>query len=510
MLSISDFIQLAERLGARPTLLAGHAGQGRRASRVLVADPQHVAAAGDPGTIILTTDLPPDRAGGHVGELAARGVAALAVQMDGDWDPPQAVVDECNRHDLPLIALRGQVSAEAVTLSAELLVVQAESELARQTIAAHRRFTELSKQDASTQQIVEAISSLARHPAVFESSAQHVVAYATPDAAPGDPPELWRVRGGPLYGDAAGQADGAETDIEVRNERWGRLLLLTGDAPTPTQEMILDVGAAALTLKLLLEDRQEAVMSEADRSAFRDLLHGRIADRGEFHARTARLGHPTSERFLLPVVLRPRHRYLIWSVRRALGDVDADAIVGDVDEDTLGMVLLTSDRDVEPLLESFALRLAELEATRDRPPTVAAGRLVDDVVDVSTALTTLRSFASAVRTSAERPYWTLSDMKLKGLLDSLGDDPRVDAFVGTTLGPLLDREAADDQNLLETVTAYLAQSGNKTVAARRLGVSRQTLYQRLGRIERILDVDLEDGGTRATLSAALMAINRWN
>ncbi|MBW8821327.1 MAG: helix-turn-helix domain-containing protein, partial [Streptomyces sp.] len=53
----------------------------------------------------------------------------------------------------------------------------------------------------------------------------------------------------------------------------------------------------------------------------------------------------------------------------------------------------------------------------------------------------------------------------------------------------------------------LDAAGNKTVAARSGGLSRETIYQRLRSIERILDCDLESGEQRAELYVALAALD---
>ncbi|MER7689709.1 helix-turn-helix domain-containing protein [Streptomyces sp. NPDC097610] len=49
--------------------------------------------------------------------------------------------------------------------------------------------------------------------------------------------------------------------------------------------------------------------------------------------------------------------------------------------------------------------------------------------------------------------------------------------------------------------------GHKTTAARRGGLSRETMYQRLRTIERLLDRDLESGEQRTQLHAALTALD---
>jgi PucR family transcriptional regulator, purine catabolism regulatory protein len=66
------------------------------------------------------------------------------------------------------------------------------------------------------------------------------------------------------------------------------------------------------------------------------------------------------------------------------------------------------------------------------------------------------------------------------------------------LRPLLDA----DPVLLSTLASYLDSAGVTTMTARRLGVHRNTVRQRIARIEALLDADLSDPDTRLALQLA--------
>ena len=57
-----------------------------------------------------------------------------------------------------------------------------------------------------------------------------------------------------------------------------------------------------------------------------------------------------------------------------------------------------------------------------------------------------------------------------------------------------------------TLEAYLAHSGRKAEAARALHLTRQSLYLRLDRLERLLGVDLEDPDVVLALHLAVRAL----
>ncbi|MDP4501937.1 helix-turn-helix domain-containing protein [Nonomuraea turcica] len=63
------------------------------------------------------------------------------------------------------------------------------------------------------------------------------------------------------------------------------------------------------------------------------------------------------------------------------------------------------------------------------------------------------------------------------------------------------------RQLLYALRHYLDAAGNKTAAAQAADLSRQTLYQRLHIIERLLGSDLESGQRRTELHVALTALD---
>ncbi len=63
---------------------------------------------------------------------------------------------------------------------------------------------------------------------------------------------------------------------------------------------------------------------------------------------------------------------------------------------------------------------------------------------------------------------------------------RLDALVRTTLGPVLDYDAARGSELLHTLDVYLAERGQLARASERLFIHVNTLRQRLDRIGQLL------------------------
>src|SRR5206468_3900159 len=150
--------------------------------------------------------------------------------------------------------------------------------------------------------------------------------------------------------------------------------------------------------------------------------------------------------------------------------------------------------DPSALLGTLATSIRESLARIDPSARVivAAGRPVAGVEDVPT------SFREAEQAAAAAPHvddaddpravLTLRDVGIRGLIAVLKDDPRLQLFVEDSLGPLLNRAAANPsrRELLDALDAYLSERGNKSSAAARLHMSRPAFYSRLDVIEKVL------------------------
>jgi PucR family transcriptional regulator, purine catabolism regulatory protein len=89
---------------------------------------------------------------------------------------------------------------------------------------------------------------------------------------------------------------------------------------------------------------------------------------------------------------------------------------------------------------------------------------------------------------------------LRGLLTLLADDLRLTAFADRELAAL-----RDQPELLRTLRAVVEHAGRKSAAASSLNISRQVLYDRIAKIERLLGSSLDDAELRTSLHVALLA-----
>ncbi len=105
------------------------------------------------------------------------------------------------------------------------------------------------------------------------------------------------------------------------------------------------------------------------------------------------------------------------------------------------------------------------------------------------------------------PYHRAKDIRLRGLLALIRTDPRVQAFAESELRGLLDHLARHGGDELDILRAFLESDLNKSDLAKRLHLSRPTLYTKLSAIERMLGVDLYDAESRTSLHTAILILD---
>jgi purine catabolism regulator len=150
--------------------------------------------------------------------------------------------------------------------------------------------------------------------------------------------------------------------------------------------------------------------------------------------------------------------------------------------------------------------LAKTDSAQLERPVIGVGSAVRDLDAVRRSFAEAAHAAEASQGSPEdKPYYEVPDVQLRGLMYVLGGDPRLQAFVERTLGPLLEYDAQHDSDLVGALAAFLANGRNKSAAAEAAHLSRQAFYQRLTTIEKVLGVDLDSAEASTSLHAAVMA-----
>ena len=474
----------------------------------------------------------------YAADLATAGVSALAVELGRRYVGalPPALVRAAADSGLTLIAFEREVPFVEITEAVHARIIDAQLDELRASERLHEVFTELSIAGASPDEIVRQASVLAGRPVILADLSHRVLA-CEPGGA--DPARLLadfarRSRavstvaaagrlGRTVFDEAAGWLF---TPVGARGEDWGRVILVCDGTPTATDTVLIERAATTLALGRLLTRHAESL----DRQAHRTLISGIItqahADPAEAAVRARALGVPVDGRQLITMVLR-----LVGSGSGAFGvlglsaharvldvaDITAAAcraeripsLIGTLDDARAGAMLSLSPRaDPERVLTSLATRIRDRIGTDPDGLVIGVGATVGSIRDVR------RSFLEASQVAdiadhgagAGRPlFYRLPDLRLRGLLHLLHDDPRLQTFVERELGTLLASE--QDAGLIDVLAAYLSAGGNKVEAAKNSHLARPTFYERLHRIERILGTDLGSAESRTSLHVALLALD---
>jgi purine catabolism regulator len=532
--TVADLLDLDLLRRGGPRVVTGPDGLAARVRWVHVlelADAAHLLRGGE---LVLTTGvaLPsePVLLARYAADLAAAGVSALAVELGRRYvgELPAALVRGAADSGLTLVAFTREVPFVEITEAVHALIIDAQLEELRASERLHEVFTELSVAGATPDEIVREAAILAGRPVILADLSHRVLA-CEPGRA--DPARLLagfarrsralRASGRTAFDEASGWL---YTPVGARGEDWGRVILVCDSPPRDADTVLIERAATTLALGRLLTRHAESLDRQAHRTLITGLISQALADPAEAAVRSRALGVPVDGRQLIAVVFRlrdPSGALGVSAHARVLDVADAAAagcraeripsLVGTLDDARAGAMLSLSPRaDADRALGSLAARMSDWDGL-----IIGVGTAAGSIRDVR------RSFLEATQVAdvaAERPdgwgpagsgggrppFYRLADLRLRGLLHLLRDDPRVQTFVERELGPLL---AADpDTGLLDVLAAYLAAGGNKAEAAKRAHLARPTFYERLRRIERILGTDLGSAESRTSLHVALLAL----
>jgi purine catabolism regulator len=497
----------------------------------------HVAEVADIGDLlrgdelILTTGVALPRTDDGIVEyvktLAALPVAGLVVELGRAYAGrvPSAMVRAAERCGLPLIELTQPVAFIEVTEAVHSLVIDGQISSLRQAQALHETFTELAVEGADTSEVVRQAARMAGAPVVLETPGHLVVEH---DAAGQDDNALlsrWQQRSRAVRVPGRAGVDPASgwvvATVGARGEDWGRLVLVRPpDDLRPHDLMLVERTATTLALQRLITRDREGLERQTHRTLLTALMEHQHPD-AEIGLRARALGVPLEGRRLLGAVVRWREprsaatlatqarlRDLADAVAQAARDAGAPALIGSIDERSVGVLLALDRRDDDTALLERLARAVErvvryrLASADSRQLLLAAGTVVAGLRDARRSVVEAQQVADA---AAHLPWSAgfvrLHDVGVRGLLALLRGDARIETFVERELGPLLDR----DDDLAGVLRAYLDNGRNKSAAAAAMHLSRPAFYDRLTRLGQVLGADLDDVETCLALHVALLA-----
>ncbi|MGW0636598.1 PucR family transcriptional regulator [Nocardia salmonicida] len=527
-LTVADVLATPVMQAGQPEVVCA-ANLDRPVRWVHVSDQADVADVLVGSELILTTGqalAAPEQARiAYLRSLSAAGVAGLVVELGSYVSELGPVVAATAAElELPVIVLHRVTRFVEITEAVHRAIVAdqyAELEFAR---TVHETFTDLSVRRAALAEIVQTAASMLDASVVLEDLSHRVLAATARHATSAALLEDWEAVSRMLP-DGSGVVG-----VGPHTQRWGRLILRTDRTHTARVAMVLERAAQTITLHRMIDKDRFGLHRQAQTGLIADLVDGRVSDERDAQARAAALGLRRRARYVPlvieidtesttdPVAAQRRSESIVEAVTHALGLVDASALSaaasrrtrGGTDGEQVAVILaVTRGGDVDDHLAPVCTTvLAETRRVEGvRRAVIGVGADSDSLLDAAGGLahaTGVAEVARSMTTAPSRMFFRSADIRLRGLLSLIRDEPGVQSFAEAELGALLRYDIRHTADLTGTLRRFLDLAGNKTELAKALAISRPTLYDRLARIERILAVDLDDGESRTSLHAALL------
>nr|WP_240677227.1 PucR family transcriptional regulator [Actinacidiphila soli] len=518
-LTVRDVLDLELVAPWGAEVVAGAAHLHRAVRWLHVAEALDVGVMLNGGEMVLTTGLllaGDERAQREYIESMQRAdVAAVVLGLGRAFrTTPEPMRRAAERCGVPLIVLHRP--APFARLTEEVHSRLAHGRFATLDLSDRVRssLTTLNLSGASLQQVLDEIASYSGCPAVLVNLAQRVLASAGDKGSLSELLRDWdRVSrqvaglsgGGPV---TVGPDGWIVASLEARGRQWGRLVLFGYQGPEEYGQLLAARAAEALVMHRLLGDRDRGWEDQAAESLLLDLASG-AARPEQLLARVRAAGLPVNRRTFVPVVVRLLDHGpdglddMPELVDRVLAEQPGvSGLVARIGPAGTAVLLsIPYGQDADAAVHRVAVQVHEGLKASGRTAVAGAGFGCSELDELR------RSFVEAVHVAdaavagpPAAPVARLRDVRLRGLVRLLRDEPELQAFIERELGPLL-----QNPDLLDVLRTYLDTGRNKSLAAQMHHVSRPALYRRLQSIEALLGTDLDDWEQLTSVYVALLA-----
>lgn len=524
--TVREVLGLPVVAAGAPRVVGGAAHLDRRVRWVHLSDTADLTGLLQGRELVMSTGLTlaggPDQVADYLRMLADLRVSALVVELGLHVvEMPSCVAGLADELALPVIALDRPIRFVDVTELVHRMIIADRYDELQFARAVHEAFTSLNIGRASPTDIVTKASEILNTPVVLEDLNRHVLAFCRAGAPAADLLDGWADRSRRHSG--AAEVNWSTAPVGVGVEQWGRLVLPGHTGDSGPARMVLERAAQSLQLQRMIEQDRDALLVQALGGLLDDLVSGRVTEEADALARAGALGLAVSARYI-PLVIKVARgpggdpiaqgatdRRMLAAARQAATSAGLTTLGSIRREGTIALILTCPyPTAVDGSLDAVCAGLADRLAGRAGIGDWAAGTAAASpgLIRAAAGLVEAEHVAEVGSTMAGRQrLFRSADVRLRGLFALLRNDHRVQAFAETELGPLLDHDARTGDNLMAVLRAYLAAGGSKSDTARNTGLSRPTLYARLGVIERILGVQLDPIESRTSLHAALMIID---
>jgi purine catabolism regulator len=526
--TVRDVLALPVLVDALPEVLAGREALDSPVRWVHVSESLGVAKLLNGGELLLTTGAgwSSDEAElrRYIAELVQVGAVGLVLELVQRFDAaPPAVLDACQHHGFPLIVLHREVKFVAVTEAVHSRIISEQTSALRARDELRELFTQLSLRGSPADFIVRQLSQILHAPVVLENLGHEVIAVEGEGAVATDVLDGWEQKSRAAHrateqrvrtGEAIKVDQWLVVPVEARGTRWGALIALPGEPHPAGRVAVLEQGAIALALGRLADRDGNEWLRISHQHLLDTLFGGRYASSVGATARLQSAGFPIVDRMLVGLVVMSRSAELPLSAITALGSAAAAVggrAIGGATPGTSGQLaaclsLPSGTGFDDGQVKRFARSFATSVGVAVEGLLVGVGSVASDLAGMLASLQeAMELLGSMFNPGRGLVIQRAEDRPLLRLITALREDPRVQDHAQRMLGPLIEYDLGHNGDLLAVLAATLAHPTNRTAAAAASHLSRSVFYQRLALIADLLDVDLDDGETLASLYMALLA-----
>ncbi len=497
--TVKDLLELPVMQAGQPEVIHGQSLGGREIRWVHTSEIYEISPLLKGDEVLLTTGLGLVGVGdeairGYVRGLASRHLACLILELGRTFTTaPAALVEETRHADLPLVVLHSTVPFIEITEAAHALLLSNELQMLRLTERISTGLNDAMLNGGGLPILMERVAELAGCPASLQGADGHLV--LSSDSS----------RRGVDEGDIL-------TPVELFGDRWGTLVL--HGSRTPLRAVVAPRAARAVSIELIRSDPTATARRQAGAHLLRDMVERRYASITELTTRAAAIGIRSTpgRRFLACCLTLERVRWdqqAAAAVREAIRKTFLSAASADLGDGNHLITAMVARTELHGLLDRLADTIdQELRtAAGGRVANLSAAPLVDSVPELAIALEAARETSLLAHQLGTRARIVLtSELSAHRLLAPLTADSSLEVFVEEQLGALLHHDAQHGTRLVHTLDVYLEHRQSKAATAQALGVRRQTLYNRLARICRLLNVEsLESREVRTAIDLGLIA-----
>ncbi|MDR7300271.1 PucR family transcriptional regulator [Haloactinomyces albus] len=475
---------------AEPVLLTGQEHTARPVRWVHSSEVLDIAPLLRGGELLLTgglvlSEAPPERQRRYIRELASRGVTGVAVETTEDnTELPDALVDEAYQQEFALIRLGRTVPFVEVTESINALLI---NDSVHRLRIADSLSDELSAQLTSGSDLQGLVETLATSTdaeiTVCDESGEPL---AAAPASPRTPEE---------------RAKAFEAPITVHGMVAAMLTLHPGPDADPTVvEAALDRAPQSLGLALL-RTRPPAPSNRATRALFRALRQpdqvtteflplveaSELTSVGTFVAAVSAdsdRGHPGAAE----QAMRRRGRQ----------------VLSHLDEGELLAIVALPSENPDHARRALIDDIRQTYDPGSRFPVIAVGPLARSAERLPHTVTEARRCLEPnLLDAAAHGVIDAGSCSIRRLTHRLGANTILQDFIEEQLGGILEQPPQSRDRLLHTLEVFFDCAANKTEAAHRLHLRRQTLYQRIAKLSHCIGRDITESESLAGLQVAV-------